>query len=1311
MTNTQVFNLSTVGTYPYEKYSITPITFNSNNLPQDFTSIFWSELDGSGIALPTGGSLITRNYLNYNKNPLCNVLNYDDAYYSKFIKYNNINYTKFSNKFIVSLVGEITGNRYIEKVSTATIYNTTTNKSTITLDISSVRIDYYSPYSFYFFYVQLNDKTKNSYGFILYPDRIFINPKEITNNNGKWQLKTSIDVLSSKTIHIQSTDIENDVLELHRERLEFIPLNVSTTLPATLSSYKAWFSLYASRTFSNYPIITVDGFSSAPSTTAYNLSSLDEIAYINPDTTFISFSSVYTSISNETLSITQNTKNDSYIYNVQKFNPTFLLNYNPKITDEQNFKLIQTQLDSSYELYDNRNCILSAGINLNNGDFIFYNGYSPADIKMNQLFPLCFSGIINGYNLLTVNTAASSTLTNQELIINNGVNTYNKNILNAINVTEISGSDITWETDYPPYCYSYKVMLGDEDLKYSPVTYADSYTLNFYLKLSSLYFDSKYARITAFSVSDFNALKIPFLETDSINFKIASTSIENDYDFISGISCYYDNIPYDIINSPYVPIKSGGVFEINYSNSKFNGIKFSIQGSVMTSSGRLDSYDTLDISLESPISDIGNKIFLNVLNEKSNEIWIDSSFNVTEEDWPSRDLRGSKILWFYDDYFDVSLNYVDDNGNFIAPVTGEDVFNSSTWKVKLSGYGPNLASVLLSSQKYHEVSRIYTNPNLYDFLSEGKISVGPYVELDNLNQTRSIRLTAAIPYGDRFFNIPPNVPINWTWEYDDISDPNIQPITVQQILNKNIDYPYGVDIKSTLVSAIKVNVTPGFSNTFQKLHNVKVIANINAVQPSITGSYSFRVDDFPDPSIFNCDFITFFSDFKDDIKYNIGNTRNLKNQTITRSWNSILNLSFSANQDILPNLNDGYLLWGEQNILLPHTINEKNYNIQLTNPLSGLSATLLDNLLVSALNINLTLQSSYAPGWTSAHNVSATTHIYIIDPGEFYYPMNFIIYPEYAWIGKLSGFEYDFSKVTFLSTDPNSDSYFTNCFAPTAYFHKKSNSQTFWLSANKTYFNEYIYQNTQNYEIASSDTYYDVLDLEYDPFDRSIISGLPISLIAYNNTFYPNNMELGFLDEINKENLILTKDAVVLEDLGDKVLITQVHQITAKTLNEDYDEGDIYNNFSKSPKLKLYNDILFRFTPICNGELQKSFNIELSSGTIAAQYEILTIPENFPAKIVSGTINYYLSTQYWTVSTVVPVNSNSESLSSFNELFLIKYGDPSIPLYAGELGFTEFYLYAEPKLIQQIPWTTFSNYSSSHPRYPKDPSLWSEVLL
>lgn len=1311
MTNTQVFNLSTVGVYPYEKYSITPITFNANNLPPDFTSIFWSELDGSGVALPTGGSLITRNYLNYHKNPLCNILNYDDSYYNSFVKYNNINYTKFSNKFIVSLVGEITGNRYIERVSTATIYNTTTNKSTITLDTSAIRTTYRSPYGFYFFYIQLNDITKNSYGFILYPDSVFLNPKQVTNNNGKWQLKTSLDVLSSTVVHVQSTDIENDVFEIHRNRLQTIPSNISTILPATLSSYHTWFSLYASRTFSNFPLITVEGVSLAPQTTSYKLTALDEIAYINPDSTFITFDAEYKSVSNETLNVIQNTKNDSYIYNVQKFNPTFLLNYNPTVRNEQNFKLIQNQIDPSYELYDNRNCILSAGIHLNDGDFIFYNGYSPAEVTMKQSFPLSFSGIINGYNLLTAGVAASSTLTNQEVIITNGTGTYNKNILGAIHVSEISGADITFETDYPPYCYAYNVVLGDETKKHSPVTYSDSCTLNFYLKLSSLYFDSKYARVTAFSVSDFNAIKIPFLETDSIKFKIASTSIDDDYEFISSIACYYNDTPYDIINSPYVPIKSGGVLEVNYSNSKFNGIKFSIQGSVLTTSGQLDSYDTLDISLESPILDEGNKLFLNVMNEKSNEIWIDASYNVTESDWPSRDLRGTKILWFYDDYFDVSLNYIDDNGNFLAPVTGEDVFNSNTWKVKLSGYGPNLASVLLSSQKYNEVSRIYTNPNLFDFLSEGKLVVGPFVELDNLNQTRSIKLTAAIPYGDRFFNIPPNVPINWTWEYDDISDPNIQPITVEQILNKNINYPYGVDIKSTLVSAVKINVTPGYSETFQKLHDVKVTATINAAQPSITGSYKFRVDDFPSPSIFNCDFITFFSDFKDDINYKIGDTRFDKNKTITRSWNSILNLTFSANRDVLLNARDGYLLWGEQNILLPHTINETNYNIQLTDPISGLSASLIDNLLVSAFNVNLSLQNSYAPGWSSAHNVSATAHIYVLDPGEFFAPMQFILYPEYAWIGQLSGFEYDYSKVTFLSSDPNESSYFTNSFAPTAYFHKKSNSQTFWMSANKTYFSEYIYQNMQNYDIASSNKYHDVLDISYDSFDRSIIAGIPISLIAHNDSFYPNNMELGFLDELYKEDLILVKDPFIVQEVGDKALVTQVHQITARTQNLDYNSLDVYKNFSKSPKLKLYNDILFRFTPYCNGELQRSFNIELSSGTISVESEIITIPENFPAIAVGGTVTYYLSTQYWTVSTTVPVNASSNNLSSFNDLFLIKYGDPSIPLYAGELGYTEFYLYAEPKLIQQIPWTTFSNYTSSHPRYPKDPSLWSEVLI
>jgi hypothetical protein len=1305
MTNTQVFNLSTVGIYPYEKYSVAPITFALNNLPQDFTSIFWSELDGGGVALPTGGSLITKNYLNYHKNPLCNVLNYDDSNYNNYIKYDNINYTKFSNKFIVSLVGEVTGNRYIEEVSTATIYNTTTNKSSITYNASALRLDYKSPYNFYFFYIQLNDSTKNSYGFILYPNSIFLNPKEVTNNSGKWQLKTSVDVLSGTVIHIQSKDIETEALEIHRDRLNSIPSNVLTTLPVTLSSYNLWFSLYASRTFSDYPLISVDGFSSAPPTTAYRLTGLDEIAYINPDSTFVSYSAIYTSVENESLSITQNLKNDSYVFDVQKFNPTFLLNYNPTLENQQNFKLIQNRINSSYELFDTRNCVLSAAFNLTNGDFIFYNGNAASDIKMNQAYPLSFTGIINGYNLSTVSIGASSTLTGGELIINNGVGLVNKNILDAVSVSEVSAADITWETDYPPYCYAYNVALGD-------VTYADSYTLNFYLKLSSVYFDSKSALITAFAVSDFNAIKIPFLESESIKFKIASTSIENDYDFISGISCYYDNTPYDIVNSPYVPIKSGAVLELNYSNSKFNGIKFSIHGSVLTSSGQLDSFDTCNISLDSPVSDSGNKIFLNLLNEKSNEIWVDASFNVTESDWPSRDLRGTKILWYYDDYFDVDLNYIDSNGNFLAPVTGEDVFNSNTWKVKLSGYGPNVASVLLSSQKYDEVVRIYTNPNLFDFLSEGKLSVGAYVPLDNLNQTRSIRLTAAIPYGDRYFNIPSNVPINWTWEYDDISDPNIQPINVEQILNKNIDYTYGIDVKSTLISAIKLNVTPSYSDKYQKFHDVKVTATINAVQPPVTGSYSFRVDDFPSPNIFNCDFITLFTDFKDEEKNKIGDTRYIKNKTITRSWNSILNLTFSANQDVLPNTRDGYLLWGEQNILLPHTINENIYNIQLTDPISGLSASLVDNLLVSALNINLSLQNSYAPGWTSAHNVSATAHIYILDPGEFYSPMSFILYPEYAWVGKLSGTTYDFSNVTFLSTDPNDESYFTNAFAPTAYFHKKSNSQTFWLSANKTYFTEYIYQNTQNYETASSEKYYDVLDIAYDPFDISIVSGLPISLIAFNNSFYPNNMELGFIDYINKENLIIAGQYKELSAFNDNVLITQTHQITSKTLNQDYENNDVYKNFSKSPKLKLYNDVLFKFTPLCNGQRQKSFNIELSSGTISSEYRVSTYPiDKLPAKAVAGTINYYLSTQYWTVSTTVSLKTNLTSLSAFDDLFVIKYGDPSIPLYAGELGFTEFYLYAEPKLIQQIPWTTFSNYSSSYPRYPEDPSLWSEVLI
>lgn len=1314
MTNTQVFNLSTEGQYPFERYVADPITFTQPNLPLDFTSVFWSQLDGSGQSISTGGSLLTRNYLNYHKNPLCQILNYNNPFYQQFVRYNNVNYNRFSDKFLVTLTGTITGNRYIEPVPTITIFNTTTNRSNITLEASALRQNFKTPYEFYFFYVQLNDTTRNSYGYLLYPSKIFLKPKQITNNNGKWQLRSSVDIINSSVVHIQSYEIELDALKIHLNKKE-TPVSNSISLPPSLSSNKIYFYLYGSRTQINTPTIRLSGgaFGLIHSSSSFNLNSGD-IAYIHPDTTFFTYSAVYIDINGQINSITQSTKNDSYLYSSQKFGPSFILDYNPTVENLQKFLLLQSSIDNNFDLGDTQNNILSAGVYLNEGLVNFTNEYEPAEVKFNFKYPLGINYTVDSYNLRTGNTAASGTLTSQQLIVDNGLTSIGRSILDGFEAHSLSASDVIWETSYPPYCYSYKLRMTNQN-----DDYLDSNNLSFYLKLSSTYQDSRNVWLSAHMASDFNQVVMPILNTDSIKFSIPSTSIDNDMDFISDLDCYYgvnnNQTPYDIINSPYVPVLDNAYLRIDFSRTRFQGIVFSVQASLLSDSGIIDSFDTLDISLAPPEAGTGNRIFLNVLQESSNEIIVDSSLNVNSVDWPARDLRDSKIRWFFGNTPNLSLNYVNDAGEFLAPVTGETTFSDTTWKVKLSGYGPLLSTISLSSQKYNEVATLSTNPNLFDFLSQGKLTVGVSRPLNNLHLTRSVELTAAIPFGNRLFNIPTNYPLNWTWEYDEISDPFLQPIFAQQPLRNYIDYTYSVDSLSTNISAIKINVTPGYSKTSPKLHQVKVTATINAAQPPITGSYIFKVDDFPDPSIFNADFQTYFTGFTQEPRFKIADTRENKN-IITRSNLSVLNFTFSARRDVLLNLNGGSVRWYYDND--PTFINDLDYVIQLTDPLSGLPSKYLDGLEVSALNIGLSLEQAIAPGWTSAHNVSATTSIFVLSSVDFLNPLRFLIYPEYAWIGldRNNTGNLDFSLVTFLTSDsaanPIETGYipYTQSFAPTAYYQKKSNSQTYWVSANKSYFTEYIYQNLQTYSIVSAPSSYALIDMPYDPTNSRILFGIPISLIAYNKTFYPENTELTYLDHLPDTYFIPLN--LRLSSLPNSYLVTQNHNITSRTfdLRGSYFTGDNFIlNFFTSPRIVLYPDVAFVFSPVINGKPTTDglIQVELTGAKISVDQFFENVPPNTAPKVTSGSVTYYLSSKYWTVSSVIPIGV--ESVSARYDVFDLKYGDPSIPLYTGEMGPELYYLYAKPTVKQQIPWTTFSNYPSSFPQYPKDPSLWAEV--
>jgi hypothetical protein len=1300
MTNTKVFDVFPVGVYPYEVYRSKPVSFTLSNLPPDFSSIYWNQLDGSSPTSPVSrGSLITRSYINYHRNPLNNVADFYTLSAKNFITYdNNVTYLPQNNKYTKNLstaVSSITSNivRYIESIDLIQLNNT----SNLYYNVSSIRSIYKTPYDFNFFYVQLNDITLNSYGYVVYPSRLFLRPISITNDNGKWQIITKVKVLSSSTLFIQSTSIERDVFASHTTRLNTSPTN-DISLPSNLNGNTINFYLSASRTKIDYPAITFP--SNTPNTPAFSAIDLEsDDIYIHPDSTFMSFSATFYDTNNNVYKRLAQTQRDlSYLHSAQAFSPTYILRYDPTVNTKQIFQFIQGPLDGTTKLSNTNNCVLSATLDINNGVFNLWNGYTPAKISFNNNSFIGVDYILDAATLQGIGTRAIDTLTNKQITLSATNGNTNVGIFNTLNVSDITNNNIIFETTSPPYCYTYKVVMSDNSGKY-----LDSANLNFYLKLSALNTDVNTVTLSAFFASDFICQQIPIQSNDYISYKVIDTSLTSITDFIKNVVCIVningiDSI-YDLNASPPIQASSGATsVKIVYNASDYGAVNFSLRGTVYTDSGTIDSYETADITFSTPTQINGNKIFTNILNEDSNTITIDSSFNISASSWPSRDLRDSYISW---DWYNnttglkdlpLTFNYVDINGNSISTVTPKEavIFSSNTWQVNLQGYGPNQIVISLSSQKYSETATLSTHPNLFNFLTQKQLVVGPASNLKNLDLTRTINLTAAIPYGNQIYTIPSTIPINWTWEYDGIVDPIIQPITVNPLVSSNLPYNYSTNLRSNLLSAIKVNVTPPYSKTTPKLHTVKMIASINIVQPPISGYYIFRVDDFPDPSIFNSDFNAYYADFVNDKNYNIGNTRN-GNNTITRPKNSNLSFTFSANNDIIPTIIGSNINWTINGISTGVTTN--NYNINLNTSAGSLSAYTLNGLNVTSAKIGLNLNSGIAPGWTSAHNVSASMNVFLLESVDFNDPLKFIIYPEYAW------FTGD-TLLTLLSTNPNDISYYTNAYMPSAYANKRSNSQTFWVSANKNSFNDYIYQNQQNYAIMSTVSSFALIDIPYNQYDVSVIAGLPISLIAYNDSFYPENINTSYLIEMTttQANAI---SANIFATNGSNCLVTQYYNITAHTKDKTKPTSAVFDNFFLSPVVLPYNDLELNFNIYCNGIPNTSLNL-LSGGLISVSQNLQTIPFGAPAVAVGGNITYYLSSKFWSVSASAPY------VNGYYDLFNLKIGDPSVPLYSGGLGEDEFYLYAVPNTIQQITSATFANYYGTS-LYPINGDLWLPI--
>jgi hypothetical protein len=440
------------------------------------------------------------------------------------------------------------------------------------------------------------------------------------------------------------------------------------------------------------------------------------------------------------------------------------------------------------------------------------------------------------------------------------------------------------------------------------------------------------------------------------------------------------------------------------------------------------------------------------------------------------------------------------------------------------------------------------------------------------------------------------------------------------------------------------------SNSKVNYHDITVKVYSDIRNPSITGSYSFTVDDFPSADIFNTDFTTTYDEFPSTI---IADTRVGKN-TITRSNDKYKKFKFEANTDVLSKIiYDPYsLYWTLSNKSIFIISRDKDFSYDLTSYPE----------LLTTVSLNLT--GAFVPGWINAHNISSTTYIYLLPPNEFNKSFKFRTFPEFAWLNS--------PYLTLL----NSNNYTLIGSATANYGNTKTKSIAFWLSANKDDFTKYNYQSLSNETIIQTTSFYDLMDIPYD-IDNVYSNGLPISLTAYNDTYYP---------------LI---NGISYQEPDGSVMKTYYFNNFTKTL----EVVDVDNDkFRLTPKVLPYNDLNLTFDIVNANSTLNLDNAE--ERLISINQTLTTSPLNSPAIAVDGTITYVLSSKYWSASSNVPISNGTY------DLFTLKIGDPYVTLYTGELGIENFVLYNVANITQQIPQSTFKNVI-----YDKNKDLWEAITL
>jgi hypothetical protein len=1097
------------------------------------------------------------------------------------------------------------------------------------------------------------------YSYLLYPKRLFLRPTgKPTFAGGNWTLNTQTVLLNTKSYFYLGSAVDVDPAY---GNLSFIKSPPDTVSVPSSPDYSIVYNLCAVRTRIEVPVINFtqsenpNYFSTVLEPVPVNVTSKCQL---RPNSTYVSYNvNFYAKEDDGTTSLRNlgQQRPDSVIGDLPTLKSSYVITRNMP-AGKQAFQLVQIKNDTTnIELADPRYSVLSAVFDLSNTNFSYFNNNY---LNVRATIVNLVTGVPDtSIGVSYIADCPIMQFTNerwQDTLISVGTP------LGVQVATNLLPASINWVTKYPPHYYSYKASVK----KSADPLLMETASLTFYLYSSAVSYGftnvgyTTSITLSTYITSDFNFVSYDLQTGANRDYIKFVPLVPSNTIFLSSLSAYYGSSfqnYYSLIDSPWIPASAANNFKIDYPVVVHGELDFSLRPSLCSIAGYMDAYEATEISLATGQlpENKGQPIFLSKTMEMEDYMEADASFLISASSWPTRDLTDSYISWFFTPQNSfVNINAVDSEGNYLQniPPASAVVFGPDTWSVVISGYGPTTTILNLSSQKYNEVTNLTSNSSLFNYFAEGRLLVGSPFGLNNLNEIRTVNLTAAVPYKGREYNLPSDTQISWVWSYNNDTDYESIPISAYYLPTLS-SYPYGFDLDSSELSSVNFYIRPSFKNSIPDINYVNIKAAIDTQSGLVEGEYNCEVDDFPDPSIFNTDFYVFYTSFSNSISSYILNTRE-KKYVVTRPNNGTNAYTLCSLSDVIPTYVNATMVC---EISSTSGFYNKYTGSPEIVPVSGIQ---LNISTPSITIVNLSAIDALVPGWTSAHNVQTNSVFNIINTTEFNTPLRFLTIPEFFWKDGRYLTLSDTSNYTLIPSN-------------TAYANKKSNSQRYYLSSNKSFFNDYRYHTgTEKTFLKNISSYYELIDI---PYQTSFFSntGLSISLTAFDSTIYPESMgvfyKMPFLGRFS----------------------TFAFNITANT--QQNNSIPLLNN----PRIIPYSTITTSFTSSLT-------SVDLDTNRlISVTQKISTNPLESPVQPVGGTITYTLSTVFWSVNKEVPAIDGSY------DLFELVVGDPVEILTVSGTRRTNLFLTASANTLKQIEPSTFNNYAENVYTGPRD--LWNVI--